>query len=334
MWISLLLSSALAYETDQLTDRQMPLADITGEANAEMDRLLAQAAADANRRSRCSGTDAEMAAVLAASVADVVGGIAKVPPRGDLPTMTFGAYAAWLETAPLARRTFTDRRDIYGELKVWENPIIALFGLSSTVKLNDTLLGTDKIDHFLVQGYLYYRRSQSGLDPFRAMTWGTHTERGHWGQATTGVFSYADLSANYRGLRFYAGLMGEDGYFTRGADGCVVQDRPFDWAEWVDWTLDEVLNPPVYDAPLQVRVSEALTTRQDQVCEVWDAGAAPEPQAMAAVLTVPYPYALGRAPTRVDPFRLADHCDGTTDIAPAEVAPVERSRAARRARAR
>jgi hypothetical protein len=105
MWISLLLASAFAYETDQLTDRQMPLADITGEANAEMDRLLGQAAAEANRRSRCSGSDAEMANLLAASVADAVGGVAKVPPRGDLPTMTFGAYAAGAPSPTAATST-------------------------------------------------------------------------------------------------------------------------------------------------------------------------------------------------------------------------------------
>lgn len=316
MLLTLLLPAALAYETDQLTDRQLPLDDITEQANAHMNALLREAVARTNARTRCQGTDAEVADRLAHEVSQVTGDLTKVPPRGDLPTMSFGAYAAWLETAPLARRTFTDRRDIYGELEVWQNPIITLFGLASTIKVNDTLLGTDKIDHFLVQGYLYYRRSAGGLDPLKAMSWGTQTERGHWGQATTGVFSFADLSANYRGLHFYAGLMGPDGSFTRDSDGCIVQDRPFDWADWIDWTLDEVLNPSVYDPALQNRINNTLATREGEVCEVYNAGAVPSSADLAPVLSLPSPYALGRQPPRVDPFRLADHCDGSTDSTP------------------
>jgi hypothetical protein len=324
--LGLIAAPAAAYETDQLTDRDVPLVDVLGPANEKMNEMLSLAVAESNRKTRCVGDDEEQRRSLAHEVYEIVGKDTRVPPRGELPAMGFGAYAAWLETDPtIARRTFSERTDIYGELTVWQNPLLAIFGPCSTFHMGEVLLGADKIDHFLVQGYFYFRKSEGGQDPLTAVAWGTRTERAVWGQSTTGVFSYADLSANYHGFRFYADMLQPDSLFDRREDGCLEKVRDFDGSDWIDWTFDEVQNPPVYNPALQEAVRSTLLNRSDRICRAWKA-APGEGHELPIVLDEPYPYALGPAPARVDPFQLNEVCeDGAADATdPAPPSPRRR----------
>jgi hypothetical protein len=195
-----------------------------------------------------------------------------VPSRGRQPQMWFGAYAAWLEEGPIERMDFRDRTDLYSGVRIGSSAILRVFGPASTVQLAGVLLGTDKIDHFWVQGYDYFRVSKDGLEPERAVRWGTRTELGIWGEATTGVFSYADLAANYDGYQFYATLLSPTSGIVRDDDGCVSMVRPFDWAEWIDWHYDEALNPSVYTEGIAVDVERWTTSEGNGICtddEIW-----------------------------------------------------------------
>ena len=88
------------------------------------------------------------------------------------------------------------------------------FTISSTVKLYGSSIGTDKIAHFFQQGYTYYRTYErsvaKGLSSDeavkKAIAWGKMTERTYYGTLVGGVFSNADLAANYAGMKFYEGL--------------------------------------------------------------------------------------------------------------------------------
>jgi len=189
-----------------------------------------------------------------------------VPARGEQPPMGFGAYAAWLEMGPIDRDSHGDRDDLYRAVRFLSDPILATFGPASTITLAGQLVGTDKIDHFWIQGFDYFRRSRQGEDPLRAVAWGTRTERGMWGLGTTGVFSFADLAANYDGLRFYDGLLSEDSILRRGPDGCVAQVEPWDWARWIDWRYDEVLNPSVFRRALAPGLRAGLDEQAPAFC--------------------------------------------------------------------
>ena len=72
---------------------------------------------------------------------------------------------------------------------------------------------------------------------------------------TTGIYSNADVVANYEGHRFYRSLF-EDGIIPGKSailhwenDGWIVQ-RDFDWADHVNAYWDEALNVNHYDALL------------------------------------------------------------------------------------
>jgi len=86
--------------------------------------------------------------------------------------------------------------------------------LSSTIKIHGVEFGTDKIAHIFQQGYSYYKKYGRGLRKGltknealrKAVKWGQKTEKTYYGTWVSGVYSNADLAANYAGLKFYQGL--------------------------------------------------------------------------------------------------------------------------------
>jgi hypothetical protein len=86
--------------------------------------------------------------------------------------------------------------------------------ISETVKLYGVELGTDKIAHIFQQGYTYYRmaeRARAKAAPpteatGKAVRWGKMTEKTFYGYWVSGVYSNADLAANFAGLKFYENL--------------------------------------------------------------------------------------------------------------------------------
>jgi hypothetical protein len=262
-----------AYESDPLSARRDPPADATILANAHATELLGGAIDRVNALTECQGDDRAMHVALAKEVARTMTDKRTVPSRGRQPQMWFGAYAAWLEEGPIERMDFRDRTDVYSNVRISNSAILRVFGPASTIQLAGVLLGTDKIDHFWVQGYDYFRVSKDGLEPERAVRWGTRTELGIWGEATTGVFSYADLAANYDGYQFYATLLSPTSGIVRDDEGCVRMVRPFDWAEWIDWHYDEALNPSVYTEGIAADVERWTTSSGNGICtddEVWE----------------------------------------------------------------
>ena len=86
--------------------------------------------------------------------------------------------------------------------------------LSPTIRVNGVEMGTDKFDHFFQQGYSYYKiykhQLAHGKTPdaaaTRSIAWGRRTEKTIYGYLVSGVFSNADLFANYAGMKFYLNL--------------------------------------------------------------------------------------------------------------------------------
>lgn len=62
----------------------------------------------------------------------------------------------------------------------------------------------DKIGHFFAEGWAYFERTRDeGESLAQAMQWGSRQEAGKLGYATTGIYSFADLTANFNGWRFW-----------------------------------------------------------------------------------------------------------------------------------
>jgi len=299
---------ARAYETDQLTDRHVPLLDARTVANAKVDEILDLAAADTNRLTACRTNDDKTRKVLARRIFRYTARRQHVPWRGPVRGFGFGTYSAWLESAPIDLRTFPDRGDIYGGIAVPDSVILGAVGPCSTLNLAGVLLGTDKIDHFWTEGLHYAERSGWGERPERAIRFGTGTERSYYGMMTSNAFSYADLRANWDGYRFYVGLLGADSVLQRGEDGCVERVAGFDWAAWIDWEYDEVLNPPVFAPRVQAALEYRLKNRRDEYCDSWDAWGVGFEDHLHDVLAAEPVYVSGRAPARRDPYDLPGLC--------------------------
>jgi hypothetical protein len=188
-----------------------------------------------------------------------------------------GPLQEWLEDAALQGKYLRHLDD-----SLYHDAYPPGFNDSNIIKVAGCLVGTDKIDHFFDQGYAYWRVSTYGQDDRRAVDYGVASELGWYGIAVAGVFSYADLRANWAGYRFFKNL---GGYFRLDARQHMSQSRQFDWAEWVDWQWDEWLNPSALTQELLKKMADYAAwhdrnqpadsndPRFDQTCRALNASA-------------------------------------------------------------
>ncbi len=93
---------------------------------------------------------------------------------------------------------------IYRDIDYIEGISLNLKQLSDVVHVEGNLIGVDKLGHFFAEGWRYFElmeydnRSLSDV-----LAWGREKESGLFGYSTTGIFSYADLVANFNGMRFW-----------------------------------------------------------------------------------------------------------------------------------
>lgn len=152
---------------------------------------------------------------------------------------------------------------------------------SSTVKLYGTYMGVDKISHFHDLGHIYYKQYLSaitnGLSPeeaqkstLNAFVNGPISERGAIGSFATGVFSNADLAANFVGFKFYRNLteperlkgvvrppmVVKDGDLWKLNTQMTESSNFFQW--FVSDHFNEALNPCIYEAGMRGPISRRL----------------------------------------------------------------------------
>jgi hypothetical protein len=308
--IGLLLPTFVyAYETDQITDRLVPLRDAALDADERVDELLIRALWRTNQQTQCKATVERTRRVLAEDIFKQTAFPTYVPERGEFAGLGYGAYAAWLETDPkVDRREHGAFDDIYHDLRPREALVLGTVGVCSTVRIANILMGTDKPDHFWAQGYDYYMVSKQGRQTDRAVQWGTASERGAYGLLTSGVFSYADLAANWDGYTFYTKLLTPESPLQRDTDGCVVLTKPFRWVDWINEAVDEVYNPPNYRPSVGEAVRAQLHENRSQTCAeyaVWG----PEVNARrASVIAQSDEHVSSNAPPRVDEWKLDEMC--------------------------
>ncbi|MCP4564406.1 MAG: hypothetical protein GY837_28140, partial [Bosea sp.] len=191
--------SAHALETDQYSAWGRPLADagasISAKFNLEIEQVLGEAHA------RPGMTCDELAQRL----------------RSRLYFLIFQKIEVWMlnsELVPRLPATAAEelawrRSNLYSrhgplDIGTWVPN-------SPTITVDGVRFGTDKFAHFVSSGWRYHlwrRRARAqGLDPAaaeeHAIRRGIFYERTILGGMTSGVFSPADLEANYQGMRFY-----------------------------------------------------------------------------------------------------------------------------------
>lgn len=299
---------AHGWETDQLSGRSLPLADVTAPADAEVDRLLDLAAHTVNDQFGCTGDSAKQRERVVRTLWKVSAARTPIAVYNLMRRAGHGAYAAWLESSELPRRSFHYRGDVFGGMQVLRGPILAIGGVSSTFQLAGVRMGTDKPDHFFALGYSYYRRALKRGEA-AAVAYGTRTENTIYGWQSSAAFSFADLHANYQGYRFFTELWGgSDPYFQFDASGCVERRRDFHWLDWADWRWDEVNNPSVYRRAVQDWIEGRMGEVSDLLCVGADHWLAEAERLRSTAASEQAAYVGETAPAHVDTFRLAEHC--------------------------
>ncbi|MDX1380746.1 MAG: hypothetical protein R3233_06480 [Xanthomonadales bacterium] len=243
--LTLLAAAAAAYETDQFSNRAAPIEDATGVLNARVNSTLRTIAQN------WDGPRDEARFVNA--VFHEIGGHHWVD-----------RLERWAMKSDQVQTLPTGRWDsVYHQVPFWSTRVASVFGVGPTIKLNGVLIGSDKIGHFLSQGRKFWFRWKRYDDEARAAERSAMTERQIFGRLTTGIYSNADLVANYEGYRFYRSLF-EDGVvpgkpaILAWNGGHWVQQREFDWADHVNAYWDEALNINHYDRILYPKMREQL----------------------------------------------------------------------------
>lgn len=288
-------TGTLAFETDQYNLPPTPLADIGEEVaeytednilkavskiNAEI--VLLQACRDRPDRKKC-GSAEKLQARLAYLRSDeaIMREVFKRLGGGPVP---FTKAGSWMNSHKFrgqpARYKTSYRRSIF--VYVPSN----YFTISPTVNMFGHSLGTDKIAHIFQQGYTYQRirvkaraKGVSDADAVReAVEWGKMTERTYFGTLVSGVFSNADLAANFAGMRYYEGLVKplKVGATERPAtlvlkNGLWIVNPAPSWrqtliAPFISDHLNEALNPSLYLPGLRSAIRGIV---RKQSCRGW-----------------------------------------------------------------
>lgn len=286
-----------AMETDQYNLPKVPLADIGDEVSAYLETNFLEAiekinaeialhesciAATAAKGVKCKSADKERERLDYLRSNDAIAeAVYKLNGDGSIFITHIGK---WLNshkfTANPARYKTSFADSIFVTM-----PIDYAF-LSPTVKIDGVEFGTDKLDHFFQQGYQYYKmytkRIANGMSPDeavkKAISWGRRTERTYFGYWVSGVYSNADLYANYAGLKFYLSLTKpvQIGDKTRApllilvdgkwqiADGIKLRDdllKPF-----ITDQMNEALNASGFTAIVYPVVKRVV---RKQACDDW-----------------------------------------------------------------
>ncbi|HVF46749.1 MAG TPA: hypothetical protein VNA17_04215 [Pyrinomonadaceae bacterium] len=223
LFLSLLSGgSALAFETDQYNLPPIPLADIGDEVSERVEAELIDTIRYANaaierslkcielKAKGCQSAEKERAKLASLRSPDAIAkAIYFRLGDGDLITTKFGN---WMRSHKFQAQP--DRfKPGYGE-SIFKLHLSDYLTMSATVKMFGAEFGIDKLEHFFQQGHKYYQiekeTREKGAAPNeaarKAIDWGKRTERTYFGLWISGVYSNADLYANYAGMKFFQGL--------------------------------------------------------------------------------------------------------------------------------
>lgn len=217
-----------AFETDQYNLPNVPLADVGTEVSAyardeitgAIEKINAKIRAHAaclektsGRRKSCQSEAKERETLEKLRGEDTIIRAIFTPLGGGIPPFTNSG--TWMQKHEF--RVAPARYKTSYKQSIYRTAPVNYLTISETVRLYGVEFGTDKIAHFFQQGYSYYKIFQrarakniSDRDARqKAVGWGKLTENTYYGTLVGGVYSNADLAANFAGMKFYENLTHE-----------------------------------------------------------------------------------------------------------------------------
>lgn len=232
--------SATAAETDGFTKRYEDIQDGIPLVNAEIRKRISSSIVDLNKTSRMTRTcdwkelDASLGERLRRPIVGQIESL--INSSQKIPKFSFSFSESIYKNLPAIVSMPIQMGNILG----------ITFG--NQIGHNGLVIGTDKLGHFLDEGYYYYKLIHEwGNSLEEALAFGSFLENTLDGKWTSGVYSYADLSANFEGLRFWEHALGGPGknrwsrYFYC-LDGDWHIKRLFDLTDYLNEAWDEGMN--------------------------------------------------------------------------------------------
>lgn len=163
------------------------------------------------------------------------------------------------------------------------NPLYRKSGiaLSDLVRVGDVVVGTDKFEHLFGRGYKYFNdHYQKNKTIEKTLKYGVNQEKFILGGLAleTGVFSYADLSANFNGMRFWNHfLLKEDdilganfnlGPYIVCENNQWKQNALIDFTNYFDLSMDESINCSKFSVKKSVQIVNDELKKLNLSCPV------------------------------------------------------------------
>jgi hypothetical protein len=309
----LVAAPAVALETDQFSVPPAPLADVSAQFQQHLRVTLQEAASRVNigylqHRHAAATAIFPWSRKSHAEEADRLqteDAIAEAFYNATGPGLVECDMEIWLRTATFPGGTHLFDPAI-GDSIYGSNPLarpITLQTLSPTVNLFGVYLGTDKVGHFIGQGWEYYqafRKSERAGEDVptslrKAIEVGVFEEKTYFGLLTVGVYSNADLAANYAGLKFFLNLTRPvlvNGHrlppiFVKRQDLWELNpELPHDFLKpYVTDHLNESLNVSFYSDQLQETVRANFSARAARWATFYQLNRATEPARLRTMTT-------------------------------------------------
>jgi hypothetical protein len=150
---------------------------------------------------------------------------------------------------------------IYQDFRWFEAYVPGLFARlfkdpsAMLLRVGDILVGNDKFEHFMGSGFEYFDTHYlQKKDIKEALKIGWKAETGLLGANTTGVMAYADMFANFTGMRFWNHVLAKNtdilgpekennpGPYIKCVDKKWVQVKEMNWTNYIQHAMDEGIN--------------------------------------------------------------------------------------------
>lgn len=167
-----------------------------------------------------------------------------------------------LHDESIPRQVIPLDNSVYKRWSVWNGFLLGRkkartspLALGPIIKVGDVVIGTDKVEHMFGMGFIYFKghylKNKNMVSVLKSGIFKEKTALGG-NILATGVFSYADLSANFNGMRFWNHMLQKNddilgkeynvGPYVSCQDNQWKVDNEIDFKNYFDESMDESVN--------------------------------------------------------------------------------------------
>lgn len=250
LWIlfyALLSLPALSAEADNFTGRTIKVKEVKNELNSLANKHLLLALKRANQSGSCNED------ILYDELEKEFSNHTK----GQFSINILKNKAIPTTITPIQNTIYKNWKPLDGLALGMKSKFLGKLSLSPLVKVQDQIIGVDKLEHMFGMGKKYFKdHYEDGESISETLRKGALKEKFILGGTfyVTGVFAYADLSANFNGMRFWNNILGKEkdilgDQYNISPYVLCSQSRwipnpqsPIDFSHYIDASMDESVN--------------------------------------------------------------------------------------------